>query len=96
MAMINEHYPAESWIHVSTDGSTTNVASNGSACVFIKFTQGYSSTAKVLTSTYNSNYKLIQTKFLQFIDYITMDDLFVIIRNSPPPHANMQRILQKD
>jgi len=52
MAMIYQQYPEESWIHVYTDGSSTNAVTNGGADMFIKFPPGNISTVPTTMQRY--------------------------------------------
>jgi ribonuclease HI len=56
LAMISECYPAESWIHVYTDGSATNAVANGGAGVHVRSPEGHSTTASIPTGKHCSNY----------------------------------------
>ena len=56
LAMIDDHFPDESWIHVYTDGSATNAIKNGGAGVLIKFPTGETETVKAAAGTHCTNY----------------------------------------
>ena len=56
LAMMEERFPYESWIHAYTDGSATNAVSNGGAGVYLKFPDGQTTTAKIPTGKYCTNY----------------------------------------
>ena len=56
LAMLEERYPDEAWIHAYTDGSATDAMSNGGAGVYLKFPEGHTDTAKIPTGKYCSNY----------------------------------------
>ncbi|KAK7485519.1 hypothetical protein BaRGS_00023207, partial [Batillaria attramentaria] len=56
LAMLAEQYPEESWIHVYTDWSATNVVANGGVGIYIKFPDGDTSTSGIPTGKHCSNY----------------------------------------
>ena len=56
LAMIDEQYPAESWIHVYTDGSATNAVADGGAGVHINSPDGHVITAGIPTGKHCTNY----------------------------------------
>ena len=57
LAMIEERYPQEAWIHVYTDGSATNAVANGGAGVLIKYPGGQTETASVPAGRHCTNYR---------------------------------------
>jgi ribonuclease HI len=56
LAMIEERYPSEAWIHAYTDGSATEAVKNGGAGVFVRYPEGRTETASIPTGTHCSNY----------------------------------------
>ena len=54
--MIDETYPAESWIHAYTDGSATSAVSDGGAAIYIRSLEGHTITAGIPTRKHCSNY----------------------------------------
>ena len=54
--MIDEQYPAESWIHLDTDGSATNAVADGGAGVYINSPGGPTITAGTPTGKHCTNY----------------------------------------
>ncbi|KAK7101835.1 hypothetical protein V1264_020159 [Littorina saxatilis] len=57
LALIDEQYPKEAWIHVYTDGSATNAVLNGGAGILIQFPGGHTATSSVATGKHCTNYK---------------------------------------
>lgn len=57
LAMIEESYPQEAWIHVYTDGSATNAVANGEAGILIVSPGGQPATASVATGRHCTNYR---------------------------------------
>ena len=56
LAMIEECYPEEAWIHVYTDGSATQAVANGGAGILVKYPGGQSTTASFATGKHCTNY----------------------------------------
>jgi ribonuclease HI len=57
LAMINDEYPPEKWIHVYTDGSATDAVKDGGAGVLIQCPDGCTETASVSTGVHCSIYR---------------------------------------
>ena len=56
LAMIDDIYPQESWIHVYTDGSATNAVANGGAGVSISTPEGNKLEQAIATGYHCTNY----------------------------------------
>ena len=56
LAMIDEQYPKEAWIHAYTDGSATDAVRNGGAGVLIRYPNGENQTASAATGSHCTNY----------------------------------------
>ena len=55
LAMIAERYPQEAWIHVFTDGSATNVVTNGGAGILVHFPGGQKASANMAVGKHCSS-----------------------------------------
>lgn len=56
LAMLEDQYPQEAWIHAYTDGSATNATANGGAGVYMTTPGGQDTTASIPTGKLCSNY----------------------------------------
>lgn len=57
LAMLEERYPQEAWIHIYTDGSAADAVRRGGAGVYIKFPDGQLKTSATPTGNYCTNYR---------------------------------------
>ena len=64
-AMINEHYPSETWTHVYTDGSASAAIKDGGAGIFINYKSGRSETVSLATGKHCTNYRAEVEAILQ-------------------------------
>ena len=56
LAMIEESYPSQSWIHVYTDGSATAAVKNGGAGILIQTPEGHKLEYGIATGKHCTNY----------------------------------------
>ena len=70
MAMIQENYPEEAWIHVYTDGSAINAVTNGGAGILIKYPGGNFDTNSLPTGKHCTNYKAEMDALMQAITMV--------------------------
>ena len=65
LAMIDERYPQEAWVHVYTDGSATNAVADGGAGILVKFPDGETTTCSATTGKHCTNYRAEAEALLQ-------------------------------
>ena len=74
LAMIAERYPQEAWIHVFTDGSATNVVTNGGAGILVHFPGGQKPSASMAVGKHCSNYRAETEAFIQGASIVQASD----------------------
>ena len=54
---LDQHYPAESWAHIYTDGSAEDAVRNGGGGIYMKFPHGTRTSKVVPTGKLSSNFR---------------------------------------
>ena len=70
LAMIEEQYPPEAWIHGYTDGSATNAVTNGGAGVLISTPEGERIESRLPTGKHCTNYAAEEQALIHAVDQI--------------------------